>query len=221
MLLIGERELLARLADAVVQMEVENTVALCRMCVDLNYDLVRAVEQGLRAGMSRAGLLFERGEYFLPELLMCSEAFYAGMEIIRSYIERQPGQISGKILIGVVENDVHDIGKNVVRTMLECSGFEVFDLGKNVPPRAFVEKARELQVDVIALSTLMTTTMIKMHDVLTCLTENGVRDNFKVVVGGSPVSAGFAKRIGADGYAEDAVEAVRVIRQLLKRDQRL
>ncbi len=172
------------------------------------------MEHGLIAGVNRAGKLFDEEEYFVPELLIAADAMYAGLAILRPHIKEQFTGISRRVVIGVIQGDTHDIGKNLVRIMLEVAGFEVHDLGRDVPPRKFVDRAVEVKADIIALSTLMTTTMERMGDVIGILEEENLRNRFKVIVGGSPLSQAFADRIGADGYAPKAAQAVQLAKRL-------
>jgi corrinoid protein of di/trimethylamine methyltransferase len=203
------------ISDAVVAMDEERVVGLVRAVIEKKVDVYEAIEKGLSRGMERAGQLFEEEEYFVPELLICSDAMYAGLDLLRPHLTRSDEGSKHKVVIGVVEGDTHDIGKNLVKIMLETAGFEVHDLGRDVPVPRFVEKAREVGADIIAISTLMTTTMDGMAEVVRLLTEAGVRDRFKVIVGGGPVSQGFADRIGATGYAAHAGAAVKLARRLL------
>jgi methylmalonyl-CoA mutase cobalamin-binding domain/chain len=145
---------------------------------------------------------------------MCSDAMYAGLDVLKPHL-KQVGESRGTVVIGVIEGDTHDIGKNMVRIMFETGGFNVIDLGRDVPPQRFVDTAREAKADIIALSTLMTTTMEGMGTVVRLLDEADIRNGIKVMVGGGPISPGFAKRIGADGYAVNAAEAVKVARELV------
>lgn len=215
----GIREqLLTDLADGVVEMDEERVKAASRAVVEARYDAYEAIEKGLSHGMDRAGRLFDEGEYFVPELLLCSDAMYAGLDILTPHINTEVGVQKKKIVIGVIEGDTHDIGKNLVRIMLETSGFEIIDLGRDVPARRFVDKAKEVGADIIAVSTLMTTTMPGMSDIISFLREEGVRDRFKVIVGGGPISQGFADRIGADGYAINAAAAVKLVKQITDRN---
>ena len=211
----SKEELFRELSDSVVEMEEERTIATAEEAVSEGVDVYEAIEKGLSHGMERAGRLFEEEEYFIPELLMCSDAMYAGLDVLKPHLTRT-AEKKGKVVIGVIEGDTHDIGKNMVRIMLETSGFDVTDLGRDVPPQKFVDTARELDADIIALSTLMTTTMDGMGRVVRILEEESIRDGFKVMVGGGPISPGFARRIGADGYAVNAAEAVKVARQLVE-----
>ena len=210
-----KEQLLKALENAVVEMDEEQAVALSNQVIEEGLDAFEAIDQGLAKGMERAGQLFEEEEYFIPELLMCSDAMYAGLDVLKPHLKPTAEGQKQKVVIGVIEGDTHDIGKNLVRIMLETSGFEITDLGRDVPPARFVNTARKIKADIIALSTLMTTTMDGMHEVVRLLEKQKVRDQFKVIVGGGPISSGFAKRIGADGYAANAAEAVKLAKALL------
>jgi len=206
------------LANAVVDMDEGRVVALSQEVVARHLSAFEAIDLGLARGMERAGKLFEEEEYFVPELLICSDALYAGLDILRPHLEKkQDAAQTYKVVIGVIQGDTHDIGKNLVKLLTDASGFEIHDLGRDVAPQAFVDKAKEVSADVIALSTLMTTTMEGMRTVIELLKAEGLRDRFRVVVGGGPVSQGFADRIGADGYATNAAEAVNLIKGLVSR----
>jgi dimethylamine corrinoid protein len=209
------QRLFQELSDAVADMDEDKAVAAAHEVVDRGVDAYLAIEQGLSSGMERAGVLFDEEEYFIPELLMCSDAMYAGMDVLKPHLRLDGVAEKHKVVIGVVEGDTHDIGKNLVKIMLETSGFEVTDLGRDIPPARFVEKAKEIGAVIIALSTLMTTTMDGMAAVIRQLTEEGIRERFKVIVGGGPLSQGFADRIGADGYAVNAADAIRLARSLV------
>ncbi|MEK6779819.1 MAG: corrinoid protein [Candidatus Deferrimicrobiota bacterium] len=202
------------LSDAVVEMDEKKVLEITDIIVREGIDVYEAIEKGLSDGMARVGRLFEEEEYFIPELLMCSDAMYAGLDALKPHLRSGAAGEKRKVVIGVVEGDTHDIGKNLVKIMLETSGFEVFDLGRDIPPRLFIEKAVEVGAGIIGISTLMTTTMDGMAEVVRLLSAGNIRDRFKVMVGGGPVSQGFADRIGADGYAVNAVEAVRLARRL-------
>jgi corrinoid protein of di/trimethylamine methyltransferase len=210
-----EASLFQDISDAVVAMDEERVVDLVRAVIEKKIDVYEAIEKGLSHGMERAGQLFEEEEYFVPELLICSDAMYAGLDLLRPYLKRSDEGSKHKVVIGVIEGDTHDIGKNLVKIMLETAGFELHDLGRDVPAPRFVEKAREVDADIIAISTLMTTTMDGMAEVIRLLTEANIRDHFTVIVGGGPISQGFADRIGANGYAANAGAAVKLARRLL------
>jgi corrinoid protein of di/trimethylamine methyltransferase len=184
--------------------------------VERGFDAYITIERGLVDGMGRAGELFEAEEYFIPELLLCSDAMYAGLDILRPHLKvEDANQRRFKVVIGVVEGDTHDIGKNLVKIMLEASGFDVIDLGRDIPAQKFVDTAVAESADIIALSTLMTTTMDAMAEVVENLQTNNLRERFKVIVGGGPISPAFAKRIHADGYASSAPNAVKLVKQLV------
>ena len=204
-----------KLSDSVVDMDEEVTVAISKEVIAKNYDAFEAIDKGLSAGMEKAGKLFEEEEYFIPELLMCSDAMYAGLDILKPHLKIDKSEVKLKVVIGVVEGDTHDIGKNLVKIMLETSGFDVIDLGRDVPPSIFVERAKEENANIIAVSTLMTTTMDGMAEVIRILEKQNIREKFKIMIGGGPISQGFADRIGADGYSVNAAEAVRLARKLV------
>jgi len=211
----NETELFQALSDAVVGMDEDRARKLAIEAVVRNIDAYTAIERGLVDGMGRAGELFESEEYFIPELLLCSDAMYAGLDILRPHLKvEDANQRRFKVVIGVVEGDTHDIGKNLVRIMLEASGFDVIDLGRDIPAQRFVDTAVTENADVIALSTLMTTTMDAMAEVVDKLEASKLRERFKVIVGGGPISPAFAKRIHADGYANSAPNAVKLVKQL-------
>lgn len=210
----GRQKLFDELSNAVLELDEERAVALSKEVLERGYDAWEAVERGLIAGVNRAGKLFDEEEYFVPELLIAADAMYAGLAILRPHIKEQFTGVSRKVVIGVVQGDTHDIGKNLVRIMLEVAGFEVHDLGRDVPPRKFVDRAVEVKADIIALSTLMTTTMERMGEVIGILEAEDLRNRFKVIVGGSPLSQQFADRIGADGYAPKAAQAVLLAKRL-------
>jgi len=210
-----EKDIYRKLSDAVVEMDRKEAEKLSNHAVDLHLDAYEAIDKGLADGMERAGALFEQEEYFIPELLMCSDAMYAGLDILRPHIKTDSGAQKYKVVIGVVQGDTHDIGKNLVKIMLESSGFDVVDLGRDVPPPRFVDEAIAQKADIVGLSTLMTTTMAAMKDVVELLEKKGVRGTVKVIVGGGPISQSFADKIGADGYSKNATDAVRLARELM------
>lgn len=214
---ISAEQLHEQLAAAVVELEEDLTKQLAQQAVDLGFNAWDAVEHGLVAGMDRAGKLFDEEEYFIPELLLASDAMYAGLDILRPHIPKQnEGEQKVRVVIGVIEGDTHDIGKNLVRIMLDVGGFDVIDLGRDVPPQTFVDRAKEVGARIIAMASLMTTTMDGMAEVIRILEAEKIRDQFKVIVGGAPISQGFAKRIGADGYASRAPAAVQLAKRLVE-----
>ena len=212
---VPRERIFGELSDAVLEMDEERTVSLAEEVVRRRLDAYQAIDLGLVDGMKRAGDLFDREEYFIPELLLCADAMYSGLAVLKPHLKYEKTGEKCRIVIGVVEGDTHDIGKNLVKTMLEVSGFEVFDLGQDIQPIHFVNQAAEVGAQIIALSTLMTTTMDGMAQVVRYLNEKKIRERHRVIVGGGPISAGFAERIGADGYAATASEAVTLVKRLL------
>lgn len=213
--MVGVKEdLFSALSDGVVGMDEDKVAVTSQAVIENNIDAYEAIEKGLSHGMERAGRLFDEEEYFVPELLVCSDAMYAGLNVLTPHVRKEEGIEKKKVVIGVIEGDTHDIGKNLVKIMLEASGFEIIDIGRDVPARTFVETAKKTGADVIAISTLMTTTMHGMSEVITILNNENTRDRFKVIVGGGPISQAFADKIGADGYATNAASAVTLLRQI-------
>lgn len=211
----SKEELLQRLSDCVLDMEDEEVVDVAEEYIESGNPALEGIMDGLVDGMNKASELYDQEEYFVTDLLLCSDAMYAGLDVLRPHLPETENDDKKKIVIGVVEGDTHDIGKNLVRIMLETAGFEMFDLGRDVPLDAFVNTAKEVKADIIAMSTLMTTTMPGMKTVIEMLEQEGIRDKIKVMVGGSPISPKFAKDIGADGYSANAVEAVKVAKELV------
>ena len=216
-----EQELHQGLYEAVVDMDEDRAAELARQVVAEGYDAYAAIEDGLSRGMDKVGELYEQEEYFIPELLLCSDAMYAGIDILKPHIVRQENSERHVVVIGVVEGDTHDIGKNLVKIMLESAGFEVIDLGRDIKPQAFLQAAKEHEAEIIALSTLMTTAMPAMKEVIDLLEEKQLRKKYKVVIGGGPISPGFAKKIKADAYAVNAAEAARIAKELVGLEEKV
>lgn len=211
-----KEKLLKDLAESVVDMDEDNAVDIANDFIERKYDPYEGISNGLAIGMDKAGKLYEEEEYYIPELLMCSDAMYAGMDVLRPHLKYDETDEKYKAVVGVVEGDTHDIGKNLFKIMLETTGFEVYDLGRDVPPNEFINKAKELGAKLIGLSTLMTTTMDNMEIVINLLKEEGMRDDVVVMVGGGPISQNFADKIGADGYASEASRAARLAKDLVR-----
>ena len=212
---MDKRALFQEISDNVVEMEDEIVEELCEKSLEEGIDPNETITEGLIHGMNRVSELYETGEYFLPEVLTASYAMNVGIDVLKEHITQEETEETIKIVIGVVEGDTHDIGKNLVKIMCESAGFKVFDLGRDVPLDEFVRVAEEENCDFICMSTLMTTTMDGMRVVIEKLKEAGIRDNVKVMIGGSPISQKFADEIGADGYSVNAVEAVKLAERLL------
>jgi corrinoid protein of di/trimethylamine methyltransferase len=213
-----QEELFEKLANAVFELDEDLAQTLSQEVIDRGFDAWKAIEDGLLAGVNRAGKLFDEEEYFVPELLIAADAMYAGLTLLRPHIKSGQSGHGRKVVIGVVQGDTHDIGKNLVRIMLEVAGFDVHDLGRDVPPQKFVDHAIAVKAELIALSTLMTTTMERMAEVIGILESEKVRNRVKVIVGGSPLSQQFSDRIGADGYAPKAAQAVQLAKRLVGLD---
>lgn len=207
-------EIFEKLTQAVVDMEEDDVVELANQCIEEGIDAFEAIDKGLTPGMEQAGKLFEEEEYFVPELLSCADAMNAGIEVLKPHIVSDDSGVKPKVIIGVIEGDTHDIGKNLVKLMMETSGFDVVDLGRDIPAEDFVNEAVAQKAEIICISTLMTTTMDTIGDVITLLKDKGIRDQFKIMVGGGPASPAFATKIGADGYSRNAAEAVKLAKEL-------
>lgn len=198
--------ILDELAGSVLEMDEEMACDAARKALEARIDPKTAIAKGLSKGMEAAGVKYEEEEYFVPELLLCSDAMYAGLDILKPHIPKDVDQ-RGWGVIGVVEGDTHDIGKNLAKLFMETHGFEMIDLGRDVPIEKFVETVRDNNVQVLCMSTLMTTTMSGMKTVIDRLKEEGLRDKVKILVGGAPLSPAFAAKIGADAYCNTATEA--------------
>jgi trimethylamine corrinoid protein len=194
-------------------------VALSRAALDEGVDPSESIEKGFIPGIQEVGRLWESGDYFLPELIASAEAMKAAMAILRPALVAGRSAVfsAGKVVIGTVEGDIHDIGKNLVAALLSANGFEVLDLGADVKFPTFIDRAVEAEADLICLSALLTTTMLGQKRFLELLRDRGLRDRFKVLVGGAPTSLKWAQEIGADGYGENAPAAVREAQKLLGR----
>jgi 5-methyltetrahydrofolate--homocysteine methyltransferase len=173
------------------------------------------LNEGLIAGMAEVGRLFEEGEYFVPEMLIAARAMKSAMTILKPLLTAGEVGGAGKVIIGTVKGDLHDIGKNLVGLMLEGAGFQVVDLGSDVSAEKYVAATKEHSPDIVAMSALLTTTMVNMRGIITALDEAGLRGKVKVMIGGAPVTDSFAQQIGADGYAADASRAVATAKALL------
>lgn len=202
----GERIILDELARSVLEMDEDLAQDAAQRAVEAKINPKTAIAEGLSKGMEAAGVKYEEEEYFVPELLLCSDAMYVGLDILKPHIPKD-SERKGCAVIGVVEGDTHDIGKNLVKLFMETYGFDMIDLGRDVPIEKFIETVRDNEVQVVCMSTLMTTTMAGMKTVIERLKEEGLRDKVKVVIGGAPISSAFAAKIGADAYSTTATEA--------------
>jgi 5-methyltetrahydrofolate--homocysteine methyltransferase len=192
--------------------EMGEVKTLVQEALDAGESAESVLKEGLIQAMDRVGVRFKNGELYIPEVLLAARAMHAGMAILKPILSKSSGTITGKVLIGTVKGDLHDIGKNLVVMMIEGGGFDVIDLGIDVPASRFVEAVKEHRPQVVGMSALLTTTMMEMKNTIQALEEAGLKDRVKIIVGGAPVTEGFAKEIGADGYAPDAAVAVDVVR---------
>ena len=211
-------ELIKKLREAVIEMDEEAAVEHSKAVLDEGVDAYYAVMNGLAKGMDKVGQLYESQEYFVPELLLCSDALYAGLEILKPHIKSEDEQTKGRLVIGVVEGDIHDIGKNLVKIMFEAAGWTVYDLGRDVQLGRFAEEQRRTNSDIVAISALMTTSMLALPEAVKLIKASN--PNVAVMVGGAPVTRDIAKSYGADGYADNAgqvvKEATRVLSEVRK-----
>ena len=203
-----EKELLIELHEGVVDMDEGRVEAAAKEVVEKEFNAYNAVMNGLAAGMQEVGDLYDQQEYFVPELLMCADALYVGLDILKPHIRAEDlgTSVKGQVVIGTVQGDVHDIGKNIIKMMFEVAGFEVHDLGRDVPLEKFVEEQLRTDSEIVALSAMMTTTMMGMKKVIQMIKEKN--PNVAIMLGGAPVTTDVADLFGADGYAESAGNAV-------------
>jgi len=218
--LSDEETILQVLADSFLSFEPDNVVKATKLSIEAKIDPLKIIEKGFAKGLKEVGAGFERGEFFLVDLIGAADAVKAGMELLKPLLPTGEGlKKLGRVIIGTVRGDIHDLGKKIVATMLEASGFEVYDLGTDVHPETFIEKIKELHPDILGMSALIVTSMPEMENVIESMKREGLRDKVKVMVGGSSVTSEFAKRIGADGFGTDAVDAVNKAKALLNKHQ--
>ena len=210
-------ELLKDLSDAVVDMEEDKAKETSQRVLDEGLNAYDAIMNGLAAGMEIVGDLYDKHEYFVPELLMCADALYAGLDILKPHIKPEDlgESAKGQVVIGTVQGDVHDIGKNIIKMMFEVAGFTVHDLGRDVPLEKFVEEQMRTDSDIVALSAMMTTTMMGMKKVVQMIKEKN--PDVAIMLGGAPVTKDVTDLFGADGYAESAGNAVQEAIRMISR----
>lgn len=210
-------ELFQEMAQSIIDGDAELAEQLAQKAIAEGIDPLDAINQGFVIGVNHVGSEFSCGNAFLPELVMAGEAMRAAVAALEPEMARMgtAREVLGRVVIGTIHGDIHDIGKTLVGTMLSAAGFQVYDLGVDVPVEKLVEKAREVDADIIGVSALLTTTMVRQRDVVEMLDDMGMRGKVKVMVGGAPVTGEWVKEIGADGYSEDAIGAVKVARTLV------
>ncbi len=201
-----KEELLELLKDGVINYKEDQVKEASQKALDDGYLALEMIMDGLAAGMEVVGDLYERNEYFVPEVLMCADALYAGLDILRPHVPKQEGGSIAQVVIGSIQGDVHDIGKNLVKMMFDVAGWEVYDLGRDVPLENFVKEQMRTDAEVVAMSAMMTTTMLGMKKVIKMIKEKN--PNVAIMLGGAPVTQDVANLFGADGYAESAGNAV-------------
>lgn len=209
-----ELELFTELKQGVIDYDDDGVINAAQKVIDEGIDAYKAVFEGLVEGMNEVGRLYEEQEYFVPEMLMCADALYGGLDLLKPHIKGNELGIKGSVIMGVVQGDVHDIGKNIVKVMFDVAGFDVHDLGRDVPLERFVEEQLNTKSDLVLLSAMMTTSMVGMKDIVAKIKEKN--PNCKIMVGGSPLSDELAQKFGADGYAKDANNALKEALNMIK-----
>jgi 5-methyltetrahydrofolate--homocysteine methyltransferase len=210
-------KILEEIARNIVELEEEKVKELVEKGLKEGMDATTILNDGLTKGLKMLGEKFSCGELFIPHMMIGAEIFQKTMEIIEPHFKAHGAEDKrSKVVIGTVAGDLHDLGKNLVVTMLRASGFEVMDVGRDVPNSEFIKKAKEFKPCLLCMSALMTTTMIRQREVIETLKDEGIRDEIKVLVGGAPISPEWAKEIGADAYGEDVIEAVSLAKRLMK-----
>jgi len=208
-------EILEKLSTCILEGKAEDSPGLVQQALDEGIAPKTILDEGMVVGMNEVGDRFRRGDMFVPEVLMSAEAMSEGLEVLRPELISSGAKLIGKIVLGTVQGDLHDIGKNLVGMMCEGAGFEVINLGFNQKPEAFVEAIKEHKPDIVGMSALLTTTMRSMGHTIKAIEEAGLRDQVKVIVGGAPVDQDFADRIGADGYGSNAVAGSELAKRLV------
>ena len=209
-------EIYEKLAQAVLEGEPEEAEELAKQALEQGVDPLACINQGLMKGIQEVGDLFSKGEYYLPELIIGADAMKAALDVLEpALVGDQKREVVGRVVLGTVEGDLHEIGKTLVGTMLTANGFKVTDIGVDKKPEDFIAAIKETQADIVGASALLTTTMLQQEKLIRALEEAGLRDQVKVMVGGAPVTDQFAEKIGADGYAEDAISAVNLAFRLV------
>ena len=208
--------LLESIYTAILEGDLETTREGVQAAVNANIEPGNILAEGMIAAMKEVGRRFEKGDYYVPEMLISARAMKAGLSLLKPHLLQSDVKSAGKVVIGTVKGDLHDIGKNLVALMLEGAGFEVKDLGVDVPPEKFVEAIYEGSAEIVALSALLTTTMPNMKTIIETIQQEGLRDKVKIIIGGAPVTQEYANLIGADGYSADASQAVSLAQSILQ-----
>ncbi len=204
-----------KIMAAVIAGHKANAAAAAQVLIDEGADAIKVIEEALNVAMDEVGAKMKTGEMFIPEVLMASQAMSTAIEVLKPHIKGGVVKKLGTVVLGSVKGDLHDIGKNLVKLMMEGAGFNVVDMGCDVSPQAFLDAAKEHDAQIVGLSALLTTTMVNMEQTVKLFTEAGLRDKVKIILGGAPVDSRFTKQIGADGYAEDAGSAAALAKELI------
>jgi trimethylamine corrinoid protein len=205
------------ISDAIVNLDKDKAIDLAKKAVNDNLNLVDVIEKGFGVGLKRIGDLWNEGEFFLPELMVGGNIMQEALNILMPHLKQKGDSFSkGKVVIATIEGDIHSIGKTIVGTMLSANGFEVYDLGADIPADKIINEAIEKEADIIGVSALLTSTMIGQKKIVELLKEKNIRDKFKVILGGAPVTQNWTEDCGADGYAPSAIEAVNLVKSLIK-----
>ncbi len=213
---MSQEEFYKEISDAIVSLDKEKAIELATKAINEDMDLIKTIERGFGEGIRRIGDLWEDGEFFLPELMLGGTIMQECMKILLPSLKSSDkGIILGRIVIATIEGDIHSIGKTIVGTMLSANGFEVYDLGADISAETIVETAIEKKAHIIGVSALLSTTMFGQKKVIDLLESRGIRGNFKVILGGAPVTPSWVEESGADGYADNAVEAVKLVKHLM------
>ena len=214
---MSEKVILKKLYDSVLNGDIIKAAEAAQESLDAKITPLKAIDDGMSPAIKEVGERFGRGEMFLPEMVSSADAMEAALAVLEPFFEGDEGDKKGKVMIGTVQGDIHDIGKNIVIALLKVNGFDVIDIGRDIASTDFVDKAVDLDVDIIGLSGLLTTSLPMMRDIIQMLDDDGVRDQYKVIIGGGPTSQEYADEIGADGYGETAYSAVELCDQILKK----
>jgi 5-methyltetrahydrofolate--homocysteine methyltransferase len=209
-------KILDALKEAVIEMNFEETESLTKQALDADIAVTDILDDSLIPALDEVGVLFSEGDYFLPDVLLCVKAYDNSYRLLEPMLKDGSYKAKGKVMLGTVAGDIHDIGKKILSALLQGNGFDIIDLGVDVTPETFLNKAKELDPDIIGMSAMLTTTMPAMKEVIDVFSEGGLRDKYKIIVGGAPLNKKFCDEIGADGYGEDAQSGVDLVKSLLK-----
>ena len=212
-----EKEILQALADSLVKLDPKKAKATAEEAIKAGIPAFRAIDEGLANGMKVVSQKWDCEEYFLPELLLAADAMNAAIEVLKPHLKAEKAAVRGKVVLGTIQGDIHDIGKSIVNSMLLAAGFDVYDLGVDVPPKKFIEKIKEVDADLVGSSAFMTSTIRYQKDLEVALRGAGIRQKVVTMIGGVATSSRYAEEIGADGWAKNAAETVKTAKQLLAR----